>query len=97
MLALTHSVSFSFFFQRTADVWPIVSVMYFDGLFGQLPACWSLANVISIPKDPLSSSVVNYRPISLTPRLSTAFERQVSVRLDGLFKSQVFPTNQFVY
>ena len=33
---------------------------------GSFPACWRQANVTSIPKGPPSSSVTNYRPISIT-------------------------------
>ena len=45
------------------------------------PACWRQANVTPIPKGPSSSSVANYRPISITSVLSKVFERLVSVRL----------------
>ena len=31
---------------------------------GSFPVCWTQANVAPIPKDPPSSSVANYRPIS---------------------------------
>ena len=44
---------------------------------GSFPACWRQANVASIPKGPSSSSVANYRPISITPVLSKVFERPV--------------------
>ena len=32
---------------------------------GSLPTCWRLITVTQIPKGPLSSSVANYRPISI--------------------------------
>ena len=48
---------------------------------GSFPACWRQANVTSISKGPPSSSVANYRPISITSVLSKVFERLVSVRL----------------
>ena len=48
---------------------------------GSFPACWRQANVTPIPKGPPSSSVADYRPISITPVLSKVFERLVSVRL----------------
>ena len=37
---------------------------------GSFPACWRQANVTHIPKGPPSSSVANYRPISITSVLS---------------------------
>ena len=62
------------------------------------PACWRQANVIPILKGPPSSSVANYRPISITLVLSKVFERLVSVRL-GQFveRSGVLKTTQFAY
>ena len=62
------------------------------------PACWRQANVTPIPKDPPSSSVANYRPISLTSVLSKVFERLVSVRLGQFMeRSGVLLTTQFAY
>ena len=67
---------------------------------GSFPACWRQANVtpLLIPKGPPSSSVANYRPISIPSVLSKVFEHLVSVRL-GLFMehSGVLPTTQFAY
>ena len=37
---------------------------------GSFPACWRQANVTPIPKGPPSSSIANYRPISITSVLS---------------------------
>ena len=65
---------------------------------GSFPACWRQANVTPIPKGPPSSSVANYRPISVTSVLSTVFERLVSVRLVRFIeRSGVLPTTQFAY
>ena len=67
-----HWVCFLVFFKRTADVMaPRLSVV-FSWLvrLGSFPACWRQANVIPIPKGPPSSSVANYRPISITSVLS---------------------------
>ena len=60
---------------------------------GSFPACWRQANVTPIPKGPLSSSVANYRPISITSVLSKVFELLVSVRLGRFMESSgVLPT-----
>ena len=65
---------------------------------GSFPACWRQANVTPIPKGPPSSSVANYRPISITSVLSKVIERLVSVRLGRFMeRSCVLPTNQFAY
>ena len=65
---------------------------------GSLTACWRQANVTPIPKGPPSSSVANYRPISITSVLSKVFERLVSVRLGRFMdRSGVLPTTQFAY
>ena len=65
---------------------------------GSFPSCWRQANVTSIPKGPPSSSVANYRPISITSVLSKVFERLVSVRLGRFMEHcDVLPTTQFAY
>ena len=47
---------------------------------------------------PPSSSVANYRPISITSLLSKVFERQVSVRHEQFIElTGVLPTTQFAY
>ena len=48
---------------------------------GNFSVFWRVANVTPIPKGSPSSSVANYRRISLTPKLSNVFERLVSVGL----------------
>ena len=74
---------FPHFLKRTADVLAPRLNVVFQRLvrLGSFPACWRQANVTPIPKGPLSSSVANYRPISITSVLSKVFERPVSVRL----------------
>ena len=62
---------------------------------GSFPACWIKANVIPFLKGPPSSSVANYRTISITSVLSKVFKRLLSVRLGGF--NGVFPTAQFAY
>ena len=65
---------------------------------GIFPACWRQADVTPIPNGPLSSSVVNYRPIYIKSVLSKMFERLVSVRLGRFMEcSGVLPTTQFAY
>ena len=65
---------------------------------GSSPACWRQANVTQIPKSPPSSSVANYRLISITSVMSKVFERLVSVRLERFMeRSGVLPTTQFTY
>ena len=65
---------------------------------GSFPSCWRQANVTPIPKGPLSSSVANYQPISITSVLSKVFERLVSVCLGWFMeRSGVLKTTQFAY
>ena len=65
---------------------------------GSFPSGWRLANVTLIPKGPPSSSVANYRPISITSVLSKVFGSLVSVRLGRFMeRSGVLPTTQFAY
>ena len=65
---------------------------------GSCPACWRQANVTPILKGPQSSSVANYRPISITSVLSKVFERLLSVRLGRFMeRSGVLPTTKFTY
>ena len=50
------------------------------------------------PNSERSSSVANYRPISITLILAKVFERLVSVRLGRFMeRSDVLPTTQFAY
>ena len=89
---------FPLFLKRTADVLaPRLSVVFRRLLrLGSFPACCRQANVTPIPKGPSSSSVANYRPISITSVLSKVFERLVAVRV-GRFVEHcgVLPTTQF--
>ena len=66
---------FPLFLKRTADV----DVLAPRGLFwwlvrlGSFQSCRRQANIILIPKGPPSSSIANYRPISITSVLSKVF------------------------
>ena len=65
---------------------------------GSFPACSRQANVTSIPKGPPTSSVANYRRISITSVLSKVFEGLVSVDLGRFMeRSDVLPTTQYAY
>ena len=91
---------FPLFLKRMTDVLaPRLSVVFWRILrLGSFPACWRQANVTPIPKGPSSSSVANYRLISITPVLSKVFERLVVVRLRRFMEyCGVLPTTQFAY
>ena len=80
--------------------WPLLSMWYFGGsiVWVAFLFCWREANVIPIPKGPLSSLVDNYKPIFLTPILSKVLERLVLVRLGRFMECRgVHPTTQFAY
>ena len=86
--------------KKTAEVLALLLAVVFRRLIrlGSFPVCWRVANVTPIPKGPPSSSASNYRPISLTPILSTVFERLVSVRLGRFMEGRgVLPTIQLAY
>ena len=78
---------FPFFLKRTDDVMaPHLSVVFRRLVrLGSFPACLRQANVTPIPKGPPSSSVANYRPISITSVLSKVFEHLVSVRFGRIY------------
>ena len=87
-------------FLKKTDVMALRLSVVFRRLvrLGSFPACWRQTNVTTIPKGPQSSSVSNYRPISITSVLSKVFEHLVSVRLGRFMeRSGVLPTTQFVY
>ena len=92
---------FPIFLKRTADVMaPRLSVVFLRLVrLGSFPACWRQANVTPIPKGEPSSSVENYRLISITSVLSSkVFERLVSVRLRRFMEHRgELPTSQFAY
>ena len=91
---------FPLFLKRTSDVLaPHLSVVFRRLIrLGSFPASWRQANVTTIPKGPPSSSVANYRLISITQVLSKVLECLVSVRLGRFIeRSGVLPTAQFAY
>ena len=74
---------FPLFLKRTADVMALRLSVVFRRLVRlcSFPPCWRQANITPIPKGPPSSSVADYRMISITSVLSKVFEHLVSVRL----------------
>ena len=90
---------FTLFLKMTADILILRLAVVFRRLLclGSLPVCWGVAIMSpQIPKGPPSSSVANYRPISLAPTPSKVFERLVSVRLGRFMECRdVLPTTQF--
>ena len=88
------------FLKRTGDVMAPRLSLVFRRLVrpGSFSACWRQANVTPIPKGPPSSSVANYRPISITLVLSKVFECLVSVRLGRFMeRSDLLPKTQFAH
>ena len=91
---------FRLFLNRTADVMTCSLSVVFLRLvrLGSFPACWRNANVTPFPLGPSSSSVANYRPISITSVLAKVFENLVSVHLGQFMeRSGVLQTTQFAY
>ena len=73
----THPLGiFPLFIKRTSNVMaPHLSVVFWCLVYlGSFRACWTQANVSPILQGPPSSSVANYRPISITTELSRVFE-----------------------
>ena len=92
--------NFPLLLKRTADVMGLRLNVVFRRLvrLGSFSASWREANVSQVPKGPSSSSVANYRQISITPVLSKVFERLVSVRLGRFIeRNGELPTTQFAY
>ena len=91
---------FPLFLKRTADVMAprLSEVFMWLVRLGSFSACRRQANVTTIPKGPLSSSVANYRPVSITSVLSKVFEHLASDCLRRFMEhSGVLSTNKFAY
>ena len=72
-----------------------ISLMHLVNILHAVKLLSHFAQVIECPP---SSSVANYRPISITSALFEVFERLVSVRLGRFMeRSGVLPTTQFAY
>lgn len=62
------------------------------------PSQWHCANIVPIPKGPISSLLSGIRPISITPVLSKIFERMVSSSLDSYMEREgIYPGQQYAY
>ena len=79
---------FPMFFRKTASVLAPKLNCLFRRLLrgGEFPLEWRIADVTPIPKGPLSALVCNYRPISITPVLSKAFERLIALRFGRFWR-----------
>ena len=93
-------MKFLFFFKWTADVLAPRLAVVFRRLFrlDSFPVCWTVANVTQILKGPSSSSVVNYRPISLTLYCPRYLRVWCWFVLGGLWNAEVCvkPTSSLV-
>ena len=90
MVALTHWVCFLFFLRELLILCPHLSVVFRRLVhLASFPACWRQANITPIPKGPPSSSVPNYRPISITSVLSMVFDPRSLFVLDDLWNALV--------
>ena len=113
MAKLTPSPILTTFAFRSSEVWrlsldldpyggnvmaPRLSAMFRGLVRWQFPCLPETGQCHHNSERSPSSSVTNYRPISITSVLSKVFERQVSVRFGRLMeRSGVLPTAQFAY
>lgn len=91
---------FPLFFKEIANEFsPKLSVLFRRLMReGSFPQCWRCADVVPIPKGPVSSFTEDYRPISITPVLSKVYESLVSDRLNRFMeKENLFPQHQYAY
>ena len=91
---------FPLFFKKLSPVLAPKLSIIFRRLIkeGCFPGSWKCANVVPIPKGPLSAFLSDYRPISITPVLSKVYERLVAVRLGSFFEREsCLPQRQYAY
>ncbi|CAF3688103.1 unnamed protein product [Rotaria socialis] len=77
---------FPLFFIKVADILApkLAVVILLLVRQGSFPECCRIANVTALPKGSTpSTSPSEYRPISITPKLSKVFERLLAKRLSG--------------
>ena len=100
MVEWTSLIAFLCFSQKTASILAPKLSQFFRRLLrsGDFPLEWRIADVIPIPKSPLSALVCNFRPISITPVLSKVFKRLISLRFGHFLESsRVLPSHQYSY
>ena len=74
----------------------MTKVFNYSILNGVFPHDWKVAKVIPLFKKGLKTMLDNYRPISILPAISKAFENILNDQLYGyLSNSGIFSTNQF--
>ena len=91
---------FPLFFKRISRILAPKASRLFRFLLrsGSFPKAWRCANIIPIPKGPVSDSCSEYRPISITPVLSKVYERVVCRRLSAYLEVEgLLPSAQFAY
>lgn len=63
---------------------------------GVVPSTWRRSIVTPIPKTNKPTSIVDYRPICITPAMSKVMEKMVKVKLDKfLERNSIIPDNQY--
>ena len=90
---------FPLFLKRTSNVLaPLLSVVFLRFVrLARFTAFWRQVHVTEILKSSSSSSVANYRPISITPVLSKVFERLMTVCLGHFMPLRgVLPNTQML-
>ena len=75
---------------------PLSTVIRVSYLTGTIPADWSMAHIIPIPKTNITSDPAGYRPVSLTCAASKIMETVVkNCILEKGFENNTFTTSQF--
>ena len=75
-LSITPEIIPSYFLKRVVDtvVYPLSLIFKHSFVVGSLPSYWKTAIVSPLLKKKPSSSIINYRPISLTSSICKVFE-----------------------
>ena len=91
---------FPLFFKESAAVLTPELSRVFRRLLhaGQFPSHWRIADIVPIPKGPLSSLLLGYRPISINPVLFKVNEWLISSCLSSCMNTVgLFPAHQYSY
>ena len=88
-----------FYKQVAQEVAPKLTAIFSHLVKGSsFPACWILADVVSVPKISSSLYVGDYNPISFPPLLPKVFEKSVARKLSNYLESDSrLPPSQFSY